>query len=181
MLEFIPHTKRRFSRENPPSSQELKLFFNYDPETGVITRRVSVAQNASAGAVAGSTDAKGYLIIGLHKVQWKAHRMAWAMHYGEWPVGWIDHINGIRSDNRISNLRLVTPRESGANRKSWGPTSPYLGVYLDKKSNVWRAKINLGSFDNEEDAARAYDAVARVVHGEFAKLNFPDAGGNDNA
>jgi len=93
----------------------------------------------------------------------------------------VDHKNGDGLDNRRSNLRLATFSQNMQNRRKHKKTSSkFLGVCFDKRNGKWRAKIkyngktiHLGRFDNEEDAARAYDAAAKKYYGEFARVNFP--------
>ncbi len=94
-----------------------------------------------------------------------------------------DHINGNGLDNRRANLRLCTHAQNQYNRKSRGGSSRYKGVFLFKAPNTWQAFIDashkrshLGYFRNEIEAALAYDAAARELHGEFAWLNFPPGG-----
>lgn len=92
-----------------------------------------------------------------------------------------DHINGDRLDNRRKNLRICTRAQNIQNRGATIKNAcGYKGVCFDKSRNKWSAEINtnkkrihLGRFDTPEDAARAYDAAARRLHGEFARLNFP--------
>ena len=93
----------------------------------------------------------------------------------------VDHINGDGLDNRRANLRIVTIAENNYNkRKSLNVrSSQYKGVSIDKRNKKWRAiiyykyrKISLGSYENEIDAAKAYDEAAKELFGEFAKLNF---------
>ncbi len=88
-----------------------------------------------------------------------------------------DHINGIRLDNRKSNLRACTPIQN-----SWNKSQPnkYGFRGIQKVNKKWIARIrpngihtHIGIFDSPEEAARAYDVAAKKYYGEFAKLNFP--------
>ncbi len=98
----------------------------------------------------------------------------------------VDHRNLDGLDNQRSNLRLATRSENNINvPKRKNTTSHFMGVSLTNGRKRWVANIDyhkkricLGRFDNEEDAAKAYDEAARKYHGEFARLNFPKAAGN---
>ena len=106
-----------------------------------------------------------------------AHIAAWVIFYGVFPDKQIDHINGDGKDNRISNLRLANGSQNQANqRKKPGLSSRFKGVSWHRNYGKWVAsgRLHLGYFDNEEDAARAYDRAISIIHGEFAVLNFPD-------
>lgn len=92
----------------------------------------------------------------------------------------VDHINGNTLDNRRCNLRVCEHRENVKNRRKTRGVSRYKGVYWRADRERWVAnlrvdgrKINLGRHKDEESAARAYDAAAKVHHGAFARLNFP--------
>lgn len=94
----------------------------------------------------------------------------------------IDHINGNGLDNRKSNLRPATHMQNMRNRKpNEVSSSIYRGVYFHRQAGKWRARLrtkglhlSLGLYQNQVDAARAYDAAARRVFGEFARLNLPE-------
>jgi hypothetical protein len=93
-----------------------------------------------------------------------------------------DHINHDTLDNRRSNLRIANHRQNTINRqKQPGTSSIYKGVSWDKEWHKWRAgimvekkRIHLGYFNNEQDAAKAYDAAAKRIFLSFCALNFPE-------
>ena len=154
---------------------ELKKVFNYDPDTGVFTRIIAV-RGMRKGSVAGGFDDRGYQVLGRKGSQYKAHRVAWAWIHGD-SDKLVDHINGIRSDNRIANLRIADICESNMNRKlQSNSTTGFKGVHPNKRSkiNPWKAEIEfngkwlyLGSFQSPEEAGEAYKQAAIKYHGEF--------------
>jgi hypothetical protein len=91
----------------------------------------------------------------------------------------VDHVNGDGLDNRRSNLRVATHAQNQYNQKPRGGTSAFKGVAFDRQTGRWRAKIvlrgrtiHLGRFEDERDAAAAYDVAARDLFGRFARTNF---------
>lgn len=153
-----------------PSLDTVRRLLNYDPETGVFRWRISIGK-AAAGMTAGCT-ASGYILIGIHGRLIKAHRLAWLMHYGVEPMGDIDHVNGVRSDNRICNLREASHSQNMHNRRAdHDNKSGIKGVCWNKWKNKWMAYVNgkhLGYFDQPEKAAEEVKRVRRLVHGQFA-------------
>lgn len=126
-----------------------------------------------SGAVAGSMNPKGYIYITIDSTRFIAHRLAWLIIHGEWPPHEIDHINRDPSDNRIANLRLATRTENCQNRRLHSNNSSgSRGCFRSGKKWVAQICINrkgyhLGSFDYIKEASAAYEAAARMTHGEF--------------
>lgn len=141
----------------------------YDPETGVFVWRVSSRGHRKAGDLAGTTNKLGYRFIKIDQVKHLAHRLAWAMHFGVQSEKEIDHINGVRDDNRIINLREASRRQQCQNRG-------VSGVRYEADRNQWLARIsidgvetNLGRYDTEAEAKAVRDAFTRLCFGEFAR------------
>lgn len=106
-------------------------------------------------------DAQGYNIGCLQGKNVYAHRIAWAITHGDWPEDYIDHINGIRNDNRLENLRQVTHKENGRNQGTTARnTSGKTGVYWDKRGKRWGARIR---FDGKHIHLGQYDVFAEAV------------------
>lgn len=105
------------------------------------------------------------------------HRLVYQEEFGE-HGDLVDHVNGNRLDCRCSNLRRASHSENRRNTGKTRGTSKYIGVYYNKKRSKWCASIqhekknkHIGYYDKEIDAAKAYNAMARLYYGEFAKLN----------
>ena len=121
------------------------------------------------GSRAGCLSSSGYRLLRLNKKIYKEHRIIYYLYYGEWPSDiQIDHINGIRDDNRPTNLRLVSNGQNGRSfNKPRGGTSRFRGVCWNKNKGKWVAQIThnrvhkgLGYFTSEEEAALAYNYAA---------------------
>lgn len=142
----------------------------YDPETGNLFWKQSRGTK-KVGSIAGYFDIHGYVCVKLHKKQYRAHRLAWFFHYGEMPVDDIDHIDGNKSNNKISNLRLATEQLN-----QWNHTKPrvtnstgYLGVSKYRNKYIASIKANykskrLGVFDTSELAHQAYLKAKQILH-----------------
>lgn len=158
--------------------REVTNLLKYDRETGVFIHTGNGNKRVS-GAIAGSVSGKGYIQISLKGVSYLAHRLAWFYVSGDWPSDQVDHINGNKKDNRISNLRLAKSAQNNRNvGLSKRNTSGFKGVYPSGNSGNFMAVITksgkqkyLGVFPTAEDAAAAYDTAAERLHGPFAKTN----------
>lgn len=176
-----------------PSQAEILHFLQYDREDGdlfwlprddnLFTCRAKARSwnTRYAGQRAfTSQNGMGYRLGNFHNQLYFAHRIIWKLAYGADPM-FIDHINGDTSDNRLGNMRDATKQQNSFNYSKPRGLSSFRGVTTAKDRN-WSAqislgggkKLSLGSFVVEAEAAAAYDAAARHLHGEFATLNFPD-------
>jgi hypothetical protein len=153
------------------SQSRLRDALNYDPDTGCFTRKTS-AGGFKVGSEAGSVNAvNGYRYISVDRKYYLAHRLAWLYEFGEWPKGSIDHINHVRTDNRITNLRDVTPRQNNLNLSlAANNTSGSSGVIWDKSRNMWiavvkqdRRNLFLGRYDTKEYAEAARCGAMAVL------------------
>lgn len=142
-----------------PSPEVLRQLLSYDPETGKLFWKERGPEwfqdkgrlkaehycarwnSAYAGKEAGNSSGRGYLGFNIGGARCKAHRAAWAIHFGRWPDGHIDHINHNPSDNRIENLRDVTQAENNRNRPPQKNSKAFVGVYKHKDCHRWIASI----------------------------------------
>ena len=157
----------------------LKEHFSYDPETGVFTW-IKTRMRPYLGRPAGSlSNQSGYIVLTINNKHYQAHRAAWAFVYGEWPADDIDHINRVRTDNRICNLRSCTRGQNRLNthRPEKSNTGikgvSYNPVYRKKP---WRARVIVNfqkvldkSYATAEEANAAAIEARNRFHGEFAR------------
>lgn len=157
------------------TAERLRELLSFDAETGLFTRLTSTNRRLKPGVVSGCVRSDGYILIGVDKSHYLAHRLAWLYVYGAWPNE-IDHANGIKSDNRLSNLRECSRQENCQNlaiRKD--NKSGFVGVTYrpDLKkfaAELWvkKKKISLGLFKTAELASKAYTA-AKYEHHTFQR------------
>ena len=147
---------------------DLMQLLLYESENGVFTWKVNRGGKAKAGNLAGSPDGDGYIKIMVKGKFSLAHRLAWLYVYGKFPINCIDHINGVRNDNRILNLREATLSENQQNRCH---KNGLTGTSWNKKIGKWRATIkkngkqhSLGYFINQADAHAAYLTAKSEIH-----------------
>lgn len=153
------------------AQKELRELVTYDATSG------RFSWNSEPGWIAPN----GYRYMKFRGAPRLAHRLAWLYHFGEEPNGLVDHINGDRRDNRISNLRVATYSQNSANAKLHSRnTSGLKGAsYLPKKKR-WQASITvrnkqmgLGYYKTKEAAHAAYLAAAEKYYGIFANSGKP--------
>lgn len=150
----------------------IKEQLDYCPMTGLFRWRVSKPR-AVKGSTAGFSCKKGYTRIKVLGVNFAAHRLAWLLSEGVWPTEQIDHINGVRDDNRRCNLREATAFENARNRVSHKRTkSGFKGVYAIGKKFQASCKVanvvhHLGTFSTAEEASAAYNQFASKHHQLF--------------
>lgn len=120
----------------------IKEFFSYSPATGIFVRIKSVSNRCSVGDVASRKNKAGYINIFINGKRYLSHRLAWLYVYGHMPPKYIDHINGIRDDNRICNLRCATITDNARNRSTnKNNTSGHNGVSWCKTTKSWLVTI----------------------------------------
>lgn len=179
-----------------PSPEVLRQLLRYEPETGKLfwlprephwfSGELRSAAHSAAiwnARYAGQEtfrhrDRKGYPKGTIFDATFRAHRVAWAIHYGAWPLDQLDHVNMDRSDNRIVNLREADNSQNNQNR---GPMSNnksgFKGVFWDTRRGRWVAALQVrgqlfrgGAFLDPQAAAQSYEALCRKHHGAFSRL-----------
>lgn len=158
------------------TEEKLKETLDYNHENGVFTWKVANSNRVKVGDIAGSLNKiTRYQEIGYQGKLQYAHRLAWLYMYGEFPDKFIDHINGDRSNNCISNLRVCSNGENMRNTGiSKNNTSGFKGVSWCKRRCKWEAnaalngkKKFLGYFLTEQEASAVYQEFASANHGGF--------------
>ncbi len=158
------------------TAERARYLFNYDPNTGIFTWKNCKHKYRNGTRACGSVASHGYPQIYAGTV-YLAHRVAWLYMTGHWPDSTIDHANGIRTDNRWSNLRLATQTQQNANMATRADNkSGFKGVSRNRGNKKWRARIAvegkqllIGVFDCPVTAHAAYVRAASELYGTFAR------------
>lgn len=166
-----------YELEEIKAAELVRAFFDYNPETGKLYHRekpreyfqtergwkISNGKITPGEEVVGRDNGRGYLQVCVLGKMVQLHRLVWLHYYGSWPEKQIDHINQIKTDNRISNLRDVSNRQNSLNKGIISTnTSGKTGVCFHKQTGKWLSRIkirgkqkHLGLFEEFEDAVRA--------------------------
>ena len=156
------------SKKNCITYEQLVANFLYDPETGKFYKKID-----GSFVEQGNYGKHRYGEICLNNTSYLAHRMAWLYFYKEMPSSHIDHINGIKGDNRIANLRLADDSLNMQNvvKATSASKSGIRGVSFDSRRNKWLCqltlrgkRINIGRFKTKEEAAEAYIKAKKMYH-----------------
>jgi hypothetical protein len=170
----------------------MREMFSYDPVTGIVRWRINRASNARAGQAVGTLKkgannaGGGYLVVSLKmpgtrkNKTIRVHRLAWALHYGEWPPPDmdVDHKNLVRHENWIDNLRLATRSQNNGNLPCRKDNRlgikgvRYLADRCEYSAEIRKEgkRRHLGYYPTAEMAQAAYQAAAEVIHGSFARV-----------
>jgi hypothetical protein len=147
------------------TAARLREIFDYDPDTGIMTSK------RRAGRPVGTQTRQGYLRVLVGKDAHMVHRLAWLWVHGHHPSNTIDHINGIRDDNRIANLRDVHPTVNTQNQTRAQRTNALGVLGVNQLNRKFRAgirvngkRIHLGMFHTPEAAHAAYVEAKRIHH-----------------
>lgn len=156
--------------------RDLKMMFDYNASTGVLRWKVKPPHSRTeVGDIAGQILRNGYRTVGVFGKRYKASRLCWFLHCGKWPRKEIDHINGVRADDRIENLREATRSQNQANASyEHSNTSGYRGVSRTSQGK-WIAYISingrnkcLGTYEKPEIASEAFRFASSIVRGEYS-------------
>jgi hypothetical protein len=152
---------------NDHTYEEVAERFSYDPLTGLIWSKIH-------NRPVGYEDPSGYVCVSFSgNKHYRAHRLAWLLTHGRWPEHLIDHINGVRNDNRITNLREATQQQNLQSRPMHKRNKLGVkGVIVENgrfRAQLWHnGKFVLNTrYKTIEEAIAAYQAVSRALFGEW--------------
>lgn len=156
------------------TAERARELFDYDPLTGVLSWKKRPHGKRDPSLVAGYVNTVGYRVTMVAGKGYLNHRIAWLLTTGEWPTLEIDHLNGVRDDNRVCNLRESTSKlnkENVRKARASNKTSGLLGVSLYKRDGTYAAQITvdyrctcLGRFATPEEAHQVYLEAKRRLH-----------------
>lgn len=171
-------TTRTDSQNRALNVKTLKEKLHYDVGTGIFKWIVKPSKNRSAGDIAGYKNNSGYIVIKIDNRAYLAHRLAWLYVNGENPRNNIDHINGDKLDNRISNLRDVNQSLNCRNAKmKKNNKSSYTGVHWSREKNKWSSQIRIDGGNAFIGYYKTFYAACYAHHAESIKHGYSDRHG----
>jgi len=138
---------------NNISAEYLKSILHYNPENGKFTWIAVTSNRVKLGMEAGTMRNNGYLKININSQLYFTHRLAFLYMTGEWPKAHIDHINGVKDDNRWCNLREATSSQNNKNRAGYGTVDKNIYPYKGR----FAVRVCLGTYDTKEEAVAIRD------------------------
>jgi len=158
-----------------PTAKRIRFLFDYNPDTGILTRRVT-AGGQMRGDKVGCINDWGYIKVKVDQGTYQAHMLIWVWMTGKWPRKLVDHKDTDAANNKWNNLRLATRQQNSCNRKTkCDNVSGLKGV--SKRKDGYVAVINtrgvyryLGYFKDPNEAHAVYCAAAKKYFGEFARF-----------
>lgn len=162
-----------------PSVDRVRDLLSYDPLTGIFRWRRSVNSRSPKGSIAGGPDRYGYRRIKIGGRYYRAHRLAWLLMTGGWPISGIDHRDGDPSNQTWTNLRAADVTQNAQNQKRRIDNKQSLkGVGKDRRHGRYFARITvngktwrIGTFATAEEAHEAYLTEAKKYFGDFARAS----------
>lgn len=163
------------SSRTHPTISRLRELFDYDPHSGLMTRKTLVGNGTAVGSVVGCKSTNKYLRVQIDGASYMCHRIAWAIYYGDWPKMHIDHIDRDKFNNSILNLREANSSENQHNKTTPRQNSTgHRGVFSFRNGGKFYAEITkngktmfLGTFDDPQSASVAFEDTAKRLQGEF--------------
>jgi hypothetical protein len=157
------------------TQEQLKRILDYNPETGIFIHKLSPNGRIKKGHIAGTSGKDTYVKIKINFTLFLAHRLAWLYIHGYFPENDIDHVNRIKNDNRIINLREASRSCNirNASIRSDNKTG-ITGIYYDSKHNRWVAGITING--NSQYIGR-FKTLAEAAYARWTaekKYNFPN-------
>lgn len=159
--------------------ERVNFLLRYDPVTGCLFWKVRTSNRVSEGMRAGNISL-GYREVSIDSQTYRATHIIWLICFGCRPKHFIDHINGIRDDDRLCNLREATPAQNARNvRMHFDNKCGYKGVIEhSRRGKPFQARIfadgkqkSLGYYRTPHEAHQAYEAASRDIHGEFGRCS----------
>jgi hypothetical protein len=171
-------------RDNLLSPEEIRGLFDLNVETGELRWKASTSRGQHTQRVAGSDHRLGYRQVKIGKKGYLVHRVVWAIVHGEWPAKHVDHIDGNKANNAVTNLRLATVGQNAQNRAVTGvkSVSGLMGAVhvpgTSRRREKWESRIkvngvskHLGCFTTPQAAHEAYMQAKAKFHPYFSRAS----------